>query len=294
MLSEAKSRFSGKKTKLIDIIFPPSTPDVSSAYYYVEILKGIEVGVRIHNYGALMFASHVESDKIVYEKNFDAGIVDGIIIIAYPIEKEIVQTLRNKKVPTVSIACDHPKLSYVKIDNRFGVFKVVEYLIKLGHKKIGIINGTKESPDNDERFHSFKLALEKHGLKISDDLIGFGDFDEKLGYYIMKKMLAQSSNPTAVFCANDLMAIGAINAVREVGLNVPEDISIVGFDDIGRAQIVHPPLTTVKQDSFELGKLAVEILVKQIEEPSTKVTQIILQPELIIRKSCAKAVNHKS
>jgi len=272
-----------KKIKLIDVIFPPSTPYISSAFYYVELLKGIEVSARIHNYGILMFASHIESGQIVYEKNFDEKIVDGIVIIAYPLENEIIETLLRKKVPVVTISYGHPKLNYVKTDNKFGVFKIVEYLVKLGHKRIGIINGTKGSPDSEERFHFFKLALKKHGLKISEDLIAYGDFNEKLGFHVMKKLVNLPSKPTAVFCANDLMAIGAVSAVREKGLNVPEDISIVGFDDIDIAQFISPPLTTVKQNLFEIGKTAIEILVKQIENPSAKLTQINLQPELIIR-----------
>ncbi|MFH1540421.1 MAG: substrate-binding domain-containing protein [Elusimicrobiota bacterium] len=275
--------------KLIDIIFPPSTPFISSANYYIGLLKGIEVGARIHNYGILMFASHVENGQIVYEKCFDEKIVNGIIVIAYPLEKKIIETLLKKKVPVVLVSCGYPKLNYVKTCNESGIFNVVEYLVKLGHKKIGIISGTAGSPDSEERLCSFKLALEKYGLKISDTWIGFGDFDEKLGCHVMKKMLDQPSIPTAVFCANDLIAIGAIDAVKEKGLRIPEDISIVGFDDMNISHFVHPPLTTVKQNLLEMGRIAVEILVKQIAKPYTKLTQISLEPSLVIRESCAKA-----
>jgi DNA-binding LacI/PurR family transcriptional regulator len=184
---------------------------------------------------------------------------------------------------------------YVITDNCAGAFEIVSHLISLGHKRIGFI-GSLDATSGNDRLEGYKKALSKNGLIIEEDLIVSLDPNEfasaqtepeRGGYSECKKLIKLKSRPTAVFASCDPLAYDAIRAIKDAGLKVPEDISVVGFDDLNFSALLDVPLTTMAQPFKEIGEKAMEILLDKIEEKSQEPRQIILKPKLVIRKSTA-------
>lgn len=191
---------------------------------------------------------------------------------------------------------------YVVTDNIAGAFDAVTHLIKLGHKRIGFIGG----PDNsagDDRKEGYRRALSKSGLVADDNLVATLDKDsysqpqtepESGGYEEAKKLLALKNRPTAIFAASDGFALGAMKAIKDAGLKVPDDIAVIGFDNLKYASLLEVPLTTVAQPFGEIGRIAIEILMDKIKDKSASTKQIVLKPELVIRNSCGTILRKKT
>jgi DNA-binding LacI/PurR family transcriptional regulator len=176
----------------------------------------------------------------------------------------------------------------VGVDNLLGGFLAVEHLVRLGHERIGVIGGSSESSVGFERLEGGKRALEAYHLESKSDYFLEGDFLKESGYQGGKRFLKMTEPPTAIFTTNDYMALGAYQAISEEGVRVPEEIALIGFNDIEFTAMKGIELTTIGQKKFEMGALAVKILVEKIEgdevKPLTK--EILLKPELIIRRTC--------
>lgn len=162
----------------------------------------------------------------------------------------------------------------------------MKYLLTLGHRRIGFITGTMEFGCAQQRLAGYQTALQDHGVPIDPQLIGEGDFLQPQGYYCSHTLLSLAEPPTAIFASNDVMAFGVMEAARERGLRLPEELSIIGFDDIPQAAHVHPELTTVRQPLEEMGRCATTLLLKYIEQPDKEVERIELATRLVIRQSC--------
>jgi LacI family transcriptional regulator len=179
------------------------------------------------------------------------------------------------------------KVDYVGVDNILGGFLAVEHLIRLGHKRIGVIGGSSESSVGFERLEGGKKALAAYGLDVISDYFLEGDFLKGSGYEGGKKFLEMSEPPTAIFATNDYMALGAYQAIIEEGVKVPEGIALIGFNDIEFTSMKGIELTTIGQKKYEMGALAVKTLLERVEGAKLgPPEEIILEPELIIRKTC--------
>jgi LacI family transcriptional regulator len=179
------------------------------------------------------------------------------------------------------------KVDYVGVDNIFGGFLAVEHLIRLGHKRIGVIGGSSESSVGFERLEGGKKALTTYGQEIIGSLFLEGDFLKGSGYQGGKRFLKMDEPPTAIFATSDYMALGTYQAIVEEGRRVPEDIALIGFNDIEFAAMKGIELTTIGQKKYEMGAFSVKTLVERIEEGRMgPPKEIILEPELIIRKTC--------
>lgn len=208
-----------------------------------------------------------------------------IILAPLSNDKGLIE-LEKQNIPVVLINGKYKNLSFIDANNLEGAKKAVEYLINLGHKRIAIINGLLNGANGKDRFNGYKLALSTAKIKIDKNLMGFGEFDQDKSYHEMLKLLNYKF--TAVFCANDVMALGAIKAIEEKKLKIPDDISVVGFDNLVTVSHISPPLTTVQQPIFELGKESVSLLVEIINKNITLPKKLILNTNLIVRKSCTK------
>jgi LacI family transcriptional regulator len=180
------------------------------------------------------------------------------------------------------------KVDYVGVDNILGGFLAVEHLIRLGHKRIGVIGGSAESSVGRERLEGGKKALKTYGLEQRGDFFLEGNFLKKSGYQRAKQFLKMAEMPTAIFATNDYMALGVYQAILEEGLRIPEDVALIGFNDIEFSSMRGIELTTIGKKKFEMGAIAVEILVEKIEKGDDRQSakEIFLMPELIIRKTC--------
>jgi DNA-binding LacI/PurR family transcriptional regulator len=216
--------------------------------------------------------------------------VDGLIITSTNPKGAIIKSLTDEGFPFVLLYSTVRKgsVSAVGIDNYQGGYQATDHLVKLGHERIGMVAGSFAISDRSfHRWHGYRQCLKNHNIAYDKALLAQTDYSLTSGRDSMKKMLSFKKPPTAVFCSNDFLALGAMKGARELGLDLPEDLSIVGFDDIPIASYVIPELTTIHQPAYEMGKLGAELLFHCIQK-QTKSVQLMLDSSLIIRESTTR------
>ena len=188
--------------------------------------------------------------------------IDGMILTEPRANDERIALLQSVGLPFVVLGVvPDPLVSWISGDNTTGARDAVDYMISLGHTRIACITGPPDQTASDARFEGYRLAMSGAGLPLDRNIIEAGDFTQSGGYSAMHAIIGSRGVPSAVFACNDVMALGAMRALREAGLAVPSDVSVVGFDGISMAEYVDPPLATVKQPIQELGRMAVQILI---------------------------------
>ena len=263
-------------------------PDLMTEYT-AQILVGVDEELAIAGYDLMLHTTHHERIKeSQYTLTLTQGMTEGLLLLLPLDPGAYLETLRKQQFPYVVI--DHQGFdefsSTVVATNYRGAYEAVDYLIGLGHRRIGFIAGTEATSSARERQDAYVAALAAAGIPLDPALIVPGIFEQPGGFMAAQTLLDLPQPPTAIFAANDVSALGAIEAIRSRALHIPEDISIVGFDDIPRARYSYPPLTTVRQPLTEIGRLAARLLLKLIGDPDRPIERIVLQTELVIRESC--------
>ncbi|WP_271010130.1 LacI family DNA-binding transcriptional regulator [Paucibacter sp. B51] len=218
-----------------------------------------------------------------------SSLCDGLLLILPGQHAEQLEHFQRTELPVVLVnywRAPTP-LPVVRADNYEGAYALTRHLLDLGHRRIAFVRGTAYSGQSQERERGFAAALGQAGLAPAPELVVEGNFGQRSGFEQGLQLLDLAEPPTAVFCANDLMALGLLDAARARGLQVPEDLSLVGFDDIPAAAHTHPALTTVQQDYEQLGGSAVRLLLQQIEAGVQRGIRVELQSSLVIRESTA-------
>jgi DNA-binding LacI/PurR family transcriptional regulator len=250
-----------------------------------QVVRGIEDTALEHGYTVILSSFYGEPDR---EKEvlstFRERRVDGIIIKSSCLDTYPHSLLSQFGLPIVLI--NRPEYIYsVSTNNLHGGRLATEYLLDLGHSRIGYIAAEIGRRTNLDRLKAYKEALQERGIAFDPTLVAMGDGYARGGKEAMCRLLTLPSPPTAVFCYNDLTAIGAALAVREAGLQVPGDISLVGFDDIELTTYCHPPLTTVRQPAYKLGHRAMKMVLALMVD-GQEATSVMLEGELVVRQSC--------
>lgn len=266
-------------------------PDITNPFY-PAFQRGIQDVAEHHDYDLIMYntdGSAANERRCL--RSLKQGSVDGAIAVFFHLGDEALQPLLERNIPIVTLVAgkqdvgDLP-LDTLYIDNTAAAQMAVSYLIDRGHTRIGMIAGVEATPPRRSRILGYRRALAEHHLPLDEILIQGCDFTEQGGCEGMQELLKLSPRPTAVFAANDLMAIGAMIAIREAGLRVPQDVAVVGFDDIPAAKLVNPPLTTITQFQEQLGKRAAEMLFERINGTAPENGCSVEMPfKLIIRES---------
>ena len=269
-------------TEIIALIFP----DISGPFYS-EVLRGVEKEASQHNYHLLIYGTHGKESNPRFLRRLPAR-VDGMILMTRSVDDQYIYDLSKKRVPFVLLdrETDSVVADCILSNNVEAAAHATEHLIQHKYQRIAFISGPDGSPDSNARFTGYQQALEKHDLPTSPSLVEHGDFRQPSGYQAMNRLLDQTVPPDAVFAANDEMAIGAIEAIRNRGLTIPDDTAVIGFDDIQMASYIQPSLTTVRQPMRQFGTLAVQHLLRRIHDPSVNPETIVLPNQLIIRHSC--------
>ena len=281
--SATARRLTTNKAETIGLIIPSPQDKTFGNPFYTEILRGFTHQAKIEGYDLLLF---INEHKFNYSRLFHDRRVDGLLLVGIKRnDKGITQLSKNKFPYILTGKVDYKEANYVDAENRRGAYQAVSHLTDLGHKKIGYLGGSFEFIFNQERFEGYLQALREHNLEYGKELTMESINTQESGYEAMQKLLESSLVPTAVFVANDLDAIGAMKAVKEKGLRVPEDIAVIGFDDIQLASHIEPLLTTVRQPIYEMGITAVSLLVQLIEGKKKELLKVILPTQLIIRES---------
>ena len=278
-----------QKTNTLGLVIP----DISNPFF-PEVAKGIEDKAREAGYSVIFCNTnnnHQEEKEAI--ELMKGKQVDGMIVslsINQQNEEELAK-LAEKTFPVIQIDRKIPGagLPAVVIDNQHSAYIATSYLLELGHTQIGHISGDLEVKPAQDRLTGFKKALTEAGVNCRSDWIREGDYSKQSGYEQMKNLLAGNEVPTAVFIANDLMALGAYEAIFAAGLEIAEDISVIGHDDIELASVIRPGLTTIFQPEYQLGREAADLLIERVESTDQlEQEDKILDAELVERASTGK------
>lgn len=283
----AARTLASRRSWMIGLVLPRSVSSFFTDPYFPRLTQGIAQACNQYNYtlGLFLVGSKEDEEKI-FPRVSRKGMLDGILLQTGQIGDQLIDRLINTNMPVVILGRPYrgDGLSYIDVDNVNAAYNAVSHLIRLGYKRIATITGASNNTTSIDRRAGYEKALAERGREIDPSLIAEGDFTEASGYYAMQQLIP--AHPDAVFAAADLMAVGAIRAAREAGLRIPEDVAIVGFDDIPIASSPDFKLTTIRQPIYEFGVKAVEILLDLIENGIDPPRRVIMGTELVIRDSC--------
>ncbi|MCS7287249.1 MAG: LacI family DNA-binding transcriptional regulator [Anaerolineae bacterium] len=284
-----------RHTNVIGLIIPQAVTVIFTDPFFPTVIRGISDACNSYGYYLMLalFSSSQEQTGL-YNRFICSGHLDGVIISSTVVDDPLIPRLLEDKVPFVLIGRypDDPRVNYVDADNIAGAQMAVDYLLRLGHRRVATITGPLRYIAARDRYEGYKQALQKRGLPVDERLVAESDFSESGGYQAMKELLRWE--PTAVFVASDAMAVGAMRAIREAGLRIPEDISVIGFDDHEIASYTTPPLTTVRQPIYRLGSTAAATLIDIVEGRVEAPQHLVLPTELILRQTCAPLQQEKN
>jgi LacI family transcriptional regulator len=281
-----------QKSKTIGLLVSGISRESVKDNFSFEVLCGVNERASTLGYDLILFNTNTMMQRektytqLCRERRVDGAIIQGIKK-EDPYLKEVVES--DIPCVLVDIPVHSSSVGYVTTDNALGARKAVEHLVSLGHQYIGMINGYEDAFVSQERFTGFRQALHESQISFRPEWVVSGDFQEKKAEEKALNLLTQHKEITAIFCASDLMALGALKACKKLGLHVPKDISIVGYDNIVLASYSSPNLTTIGQEVYQIGYEAADLLIEMLEGKETNMKRY-LDTKLIVRESTAK--NH--
>ena len=291
--SAAARTLARRRSQLIGVVLFTGRehPDIGHPFFQ-DVLVGVKHGIGSRGYDVLLFATEQPGSggdgAHSYLRRARHHHVDGIVLMGVDPEDPEVAKLVEADIPLIGVDLEvaGAQATHVGSDNVGGARLAVRHLHRLGHRRIGIIAGPQDSKPGADRMVGFRAELQTLGAESHPEYEQIGDWYTDSGERAMQALLALPEPPTAVFAAADLMAVGAMKAARDAGLAVPEDLAVVGFDDIQLASLLNPGLTTIHQDKVGLGQAAARALLQQIENPDSTPAALTLPVELIVRASC--------
>lgn len=274
------------RTQVIGVLLPDLYGE-----FFSEVIRGIDHAARRDGYQILVSCSHADTRELLAAVRSMRGRIDGLIAMSPTRDSSAAVREISRHVPLVLL---NPAVSIdgcpaISIANFDGAYAMVRHLMSLGHRRIATIRGPSGNVDADERLRGYRAALRRGRVAWSPDLEFVGDFTESGGYEIAASLLAMTPRPTAVFAANDYLAIGLMSALHDAGVRVPEEVTVCGFDDIAMARFMSPPLTTVHVDAYALGQRAMErwlAAAHQEREKEATRPSAVLSTTLVLRESC--------
>lgn len=282
------------RSKTIGLLLARRPHLIASDMFLTQILDVL--AHEINRQGMRLLLQVVEDfqDREAYLKLVRSNSLDGVIYSGPRIEDTALHSLLEHNIPTVLMGTLPGSTYYfVDVDNRAAAHRAVSHLVGLGHTRIAIItNALASYAAAVERLQGYQDALTEAHLPIDPGLIRYGEFDPESGYFQMKNLLDVHPQPTAVFVASDVVAFGAMAAIRERGLAIPQDIALVGFDDVPVSRYIEPSLTTIQLPVMDLAKRACEMVVCLVHGEQPPEAQVLLEANLVVRKSCGANIDH--
>jgi LacI family transcriptional regulator len=263
-------------------------PDLHGEFFS-EVIRGVDLAARREGLHVLVSSSHSDTKELITALRAMRGRIDGLVIMAP--EPESIPAIRASAwgCPVVLLGPGGETHDFdtVSLANFDGAYALVRHLQRLGHRRIATLSGPPGNRDAQQRLEGYRAAMREAGVAHTRSLEVRGDFTEASGYQAVAALLAISPRPSAVFVANDVMAVGALGALREAGVRVPADLAVAGFDDIALARHLTPPLTTVHVDAYQLGERALQRLLRRDPgEPAPSRSHEVLPTWLVVRASC--------
>ena len=256
--------------------------------FFTSVVRAVEDVAQQRGYSVILCNSDEDVEKeLTYIQLMLAEQVSGMIVSPTASNNEVYRRLVEQRVPVVAIdrRADDVPMDMVMGDNVCAAEKIVSHLIENGYQRIGAVLGTPEASTGAERYQGYVNALLAHGMSLQPELVRNGPPRSQNGYELTLALLTQETPPDALFTGNNLLTIGALRAIHELGLRIPDDIAVAGFDELDWMFLVRPALTVVMQPTYEMGRQAAELLLARIDDPTRPPQQIVLQPTIKIRES---------
>ncbi|MEJ2256987.1 MAG: LacI family DNA-binding transcriptional regulator [Woeseiaceae bacterium] len=263
-------------------------PDIADSYNS-EIIKGIEAVARKRGYSVLLGDTQgTEEREREFANMVHSRQADGIILMSNNVPFDIQPETPIEDIPPIvngSEFAGHPGILSVSIDDKQGGKDATNHLLELGHRDIGVITGDRHSTSTQRRLEGFHEAMQEAGVEVDENLIIYGMYEVDMGEAAATELLVRKKRPTAIFCFSDELALGCMHSLHAAGFSVPDDISVIGFDDIAFARYFSPPLTTIAQPAEAIGRTCTELLIDLIEGKRPKRNRFILPHALVVRSS---------
>jgi LacI family transcriptional regulator len=280
----ARSLAAGK-THVLGLVIPMGVRTLFIDPYFPLLIRGISAACNANDHSVMLWLAEPEYERRTIGRILSGGIIDGVLLASALMDDPVQDALIESRFPFILVG-RHPtddRVSYVDVDNCESSRQAVAYLLRLGYCRVATITGPKNMIAGSDRLDGYFLALRDRGVPCDPELIADGDFTEEGGYSAMQQLLPRG--PDAVFAANDVMAMGAMRALREAGKSVPDDVAIMGYDDMPFAAHSSPPLSSVRQPIYKTGMVAAETLIDMIAQPNSAPRRTIMPTELVIRAS---------
>ncbi|HXO19331.1 MAG TPA: LacI family DNA-binding transcriptional regulator [Thermoanaerobaculia bacterium] len=284
----AARSLSSRRSQTVGIVLP----DVHGEFFS-EVIRGVDVAARRLGYHILVSGSHSDVGEMLEVLKTMRGRVDGLVVMAPDVAQAALHRSLPSDLPLVLLNSADEGRDAITIDNYGGARAMMRYLADLGHRRIAFVKGPAQNADARERLRGFRHAMRELGVAAPDRQEIGGHFTEESGETAARQALAAAPRPTAIFAANDSMAVGAMAALAEAGVAVPGEMSVAGFDDIPVARYVAPPLTTIRVDIADLGRRAFGLLLGAIERPAAPAgRRDSIATTLVVRQSCCSPEFH--
>jgi LacI family transcriptional regulator len=255
--------------------------------FSAELLKGASAAIRARDYELIVYSgSGHGKDRSGWERRYvsrlGGTLTDGLILVT----PTLVDVSDATPIVAVDPHAGPSNLPSIHADNLAGAITATRHLVELGHRRIGFLAGRPDLESARQREQGYRDALAEAGIPVDPELIRVGDYELEMSEVPARQLLTLADRPTAVFAANDLSAIQTVHVAHSLGLSVPDDVSVIGFDNIPESALMEPPLTTIDQSIQEMGRLAVEMLIGVIEGTTERPAQVTLPTRLVVRQSC--------
>lgn len=281
------------RTRVLGLVIPAGVAALFTDPYFPLLIQGVSSACNAHDHSVMLWLADPEYERRTIRQIMHSGLIDGVIVSSMLLDDPVVQALGEGDLPFLLVG-RHPtdsRVSYVDVDNQNGAREAVMHLLRLGRRRVATISGPQTTIVGIDRREGYVAALRARGMNVDRSLMVESDFSEDGGYVAMQQLLPHS--PDAVFVASDSLAVGALRAIHDDGRRVPEDIAVVGFDDMPFSVRTDPPLTTVRQPIYRTGAVAAETLIDLTTHPGSPPHRISLPTELVIRSSCGSEMDIK-
>jgi LacI family transcriptional regulator len=256
--------------------------------YFAELIQGIEDECFKLGYNIILCNSYDDPRKqVAYIRVLMEKRIDGLILVSSGSDPELTQLLADEAIPKVLVDRELTGVTadFIESDHEQGGFQATQYLLQLGHTNIACVTGPANLLSSSDRVTGYRRALQQAGVAFNPDFLVHSDFTSQGGFTAFQQLLTLATRPTAIFATNDLMAIGGICAANQLHISVPEQLSVLGYDDIALASFSTPPLTTIAQPKYQIGVLTAQVLVNRILHQNTSLRRELLQTQLVVRDS---------
>lgn len=278
-----------RQTRVLSLVVPIALAETFTDPYFPALIQGITLAANERNYAIMLWVGQSSEEEDQYcERILSNGLFDGIIMASAVDGDPLLQRIVPSQYPHVLIGPPQQDVNLsVDVDNRSAACEAVTHLVQLGFQRIAMITGPLNAGSARHRLEGYRDALTNGGRTVDDSLVIVGNYDEVSGFNAMNTLIQRDVD--AVFCSSDMIALGVMRALLNAGLRVPEDVAVVGFDDMPFAATTNPPLTTVHQPIDDLGRTATQLLISLIEGEPVPTTHVVLKAHLVVRSTCGAA-----